>query len=123
MTKYIYKDPLIKGYKKFKLSKKQHNKLFQYRQLKWFDKYEYYYNDKEIILHKFYNPLFITINIIISPIGIFIAGLMNIKQYWQELKQMCNQKKYGQFSGDSVWKESNLYIEIMKIIELNEKGE
>lgn len=33
MSKYVYNNPLDDGYKKFKLTKQQHNKLFKYRQI------------------------------------------------------------------------------------------
>ena len=64
MSEYVYQDPLTKGYKQFKLSRKQHNKLFEHRQIKWFDKYKYYYNDNSILLHRYYNLLFIVLNIV-----------------------------------------------------------
>ena len=41
---YTYKSPIDSGYTQFKLTKKQHNALFKYRQIKWQDGYEYYYS-------------------------------------------------------------------------------
>jgi hypothetical protein len=55
MNNYEYINPLNKGFKKFKLNKKQHNSFFKYRQTRWFDRYEYYYNEQEIEINRFYN--------------------------------------------------------------------
>ena len=68
MSKYIYKNPLDEGYKKFKLTKKQHNQLFKHKQIKWLDKYEYYINEDGVILHRFYNWKVIILNTIFFPI-------------------------------------------------------
>jgi len=35
MNNYIYKNPLENGYKQFKLTRKQHNKLFKHIKFKW----------------------------------------------------------------------------------------
>lgn len=118
-TEYIYKNPLDNGYKKFKLSKKTHNKLFKYRQIKWIDKYEYYYNDKQIIFHKFYNPLVIIFNTLLFPVSVLLYGIMNFKECWLDLKKTYNQKKYGSFSSDSIPNGSDIYKKIIDII--NEK--
>jgi len=101
---YEYKNPIDQGYKQFHLTKSQHNKLFEHRQIKWHDKYEYYYNDKEIIMHNYNN------------------WKSNIKETISDYKELFNQKKYGSFVSDSVYKDKNkecLYEEIMKVI----KGE
>lgn len=116
---YVYKDPLKNGYKQFRLTRKQHNKLFEYRQLKWFYKYEYYHNDESIIMHRFYNIFGIVENTLLFPLYILLEGLKNIKEVSTEFKQLFNQKKYGSFSGDDIWCDSEKYKEIMKII--NEK--
>lgn len=115
-TEYKYINPIDKGYKKFKLSKKIHNKLFKYSQIKWYDRYEYYYNDKRIIIHKFYNIYRIIIETIFFPITILFNGFLNIKSCWESLKNLHNQKKNGNFISDSIPSSSNTYKNIMIII-------
>lgn len=116
MNKYTYENPLDKGYKQFKLTKQQHNKIFKYRQLKWFDKYEYYYNNHTIIIHRFCNLKGIIINTLLFPVYILTHGLLNFKELLREFKELYNQKKYGSFTSDCVYKRSKTYDEIMKII-------
>lgn len=116
MKEYKYRNPLDDGYKQFKLSKKQHNKLFEYRQIKFFEKYEYYYNDNCILMHRFHNNLFIILNIILFPFTILFHGFENIKQIWVDFKSMFHQKQSGFFSTDDIGSKHDLYKEIMKII-------
>lgn len=117
MTKeYIYKNPLENGYKQFKLTTKQHNSLFPNRPKKWYNKFEYYYNDKRIILHKFSNKLAIFLNTLLFPIYLLIHGLIKFKEIKNELKELYNQKKYGTFSSDNIECKSELYQKVMKLI-------
>ena len=115
-TKYVYRNPLDNGYKKFKLSKKQHNQIFKYRQIKWIDKYEYYYNDRQIILHKFYNPLSVAINTLLFPISILANGYLHFKDCWKDLKSLYHQKQCGSFISDSISNGTDTYNKIMDII-------
>jgi len=120
MSEYIYKNPIDNGFKQFKLTKQQHNKLFIYRQIKWHDKYEYYYNDRCILLHKFDNWKFMVLSTILFPLllsmTVIMEGLKNIKEIIIEYKELYNQKKYGSFSTDSIEKNSDIYNEVMKLI-------
>lgn len=117
--KYVYKNPLDQGYKQFKLTKKQHNELFQYRKKDWKRKFEYYYNDNYVILHLFASKRAIIANTIMFPIIVLINGFGNMKEIVNEFKGLYQSKRYGGFSSDSVWHESEIYNKIMKII----KGE
>jgi len=120
MSDYIYTNPLDEGYKQFKLTKKQHNELFQYRQIQWRDKYEYYYNENHIIMHKFVNlPSKILITILF-PIFLLIYGIGNFKELIEEMKRGYNQKKYGSFTGDDIYKGSTTYNKVMEIINKKE---
>lgn len=121
MNNYIYENPLKIGYKQFKLTKKQHNSLFKYRQIKWFDKYEYYYNNNEIILHQFYNRKAIVLRVILFPINTLLNGLINIKEVWQDTKELFKQKETGSFIGNSISSGTNLYNKVLK--EANIKNE
>lgn len=119
MGQYIHKNPLEQGYKQFKLTEKQHNKLFPKRQIKWNDKYEYYYNDQGIVLQRYGNWKAVIVVTILFPIYLLLEGLSNYKELIKEYKGMYNQKKYGSFTSDYIWSGTDIYNEIMKII----KGE
>lgn len=122
MTKYNYVSPLEQGYKQFKLTRKQHNKLFKRRKKKWYDKYEYYYDEYAVMLHKFRNLQGIIFQTIIFPVYLLLYGLFHFKEIIREYKGLYNQKKYGSFSSDYAYKGSNTYREVMKIINQKEKN-
>lgn len=119
-NKYIYKDPLDQGYKQFKLTKKQHNKLFPNRQRTWKSRFEYYYNDNNVILHLFTSRLAIILNLILFPLSVLLNGLREFKEVAESHKKLLNEKKYGSFSSDDIWKSSDLYSEIMEVIKESE---
>ena len=120
-SNYIYKNPLDEGYKQFYLTKKQNNKIFKNRQIKLCNKYEYYYNDNCILVHKFCNWKGIIANTILLPIVILVEGIGDFKEIMIEYKELYNQKKCGSFIQDNIYKDSNLFNEVIKVIK--EKGE
>lgn len=122
MSNYKYKCPTEYGFTKFKLTKRQHNSLFKYRQIKWNDKYEYYYNNQSVILHNFTSNSAVVLSTILFPVLVLFAGLSNFKKCIKELKELYNQKEYGAFVRDDIHFDSNKYNEIMKIIS-SKKGE
>lgn len=122
MTNYQYTNPLDNGYKQFKLTKKQHNQLFKNRQIKWYDKYEYYYNNKLILLHKFYNWQAVLLNTIMFPLTVLVEGLGDIKEIIKDIKSLFNQKKYGSFISNGIWSNTDLYDDVMKIIKKGNKS-
>ena len=99
--KYVYENPLDKGYTKFKLTKKQHNSLFKYRQIKWFDNYQYYYNETEIIMERFTNTFGKIITTLLFPISVVVVGFSDSKE---ALVDLYKQKEKGHFTSDIVWK-------------------
>lgn len=121
MSAYKYHDPVDKGYVKFKLSKKQHNEIFKYRQIKWNERYDYYYNDEKIIMHKLTNRKAVVMCTLFFPIAIIFEGLINIKEAWMDLKKLYNQKEYGSFVSEHVWKKEQKYKQIMDIVEIQVK--
>jgi hypothetical protein len=118
-SEYVYKNPVDNGYKKFKLSKKQHNQLFKHRQIRWIDRYEYYYNDKHVLLHKFYSPLVVILNTLLFPVTVLLNGIVHFKECWKDLKSTYHQKKSGSFVSDNIWCSSETYDKIMDIIKNN----
>lgn len=117
MSKYVYKNPLDEGYKKFKLTKKQHNQLFKHRQIMWFDKYEYYINEHGVLLHKFYNWKVIILYTIFFPIVVLLNGIANFKECCTEMKKLYNQKKYGYFISDYIHSGTETYEQIKNLIQ------
>lgn len=110
---YEYKDRIKDGYISFKLSKKQHNQLFQYRKIRWMDKFEYYYNDKWVILDRYYNIYYLFVICLLVPIAVVYQGY---PETFDQLKRSFKQKKYGSFVSDSISKKSEKYTEVLKII-------
>ncbi|HEY8805270.1 MAG TPA: hypothetical protein VIM42_09250 [Clostridium sp.] len=116
MSEYIYKDPRDRGLIKFKISKKQHNSIFKHRKITWRDKYEYYYDDKEIIMHRFVKMPLIFLAVLLFPVIVLMTGILNIKEAFTDVKKSLNQKKYGGFSSDQLWYNTEPYKAMMKII-------
>jgi hypothetical protein len=120
ISDYIYKydDPLETGHKRFYLTKKQHNELFKFRKIRWADKYEYYYNEHHIILHKFTNMRAKILATLAFPFMIIIHGVVNFNELIKDYKRLYNEKKYGSFVSDHISKGSNKYEEVMKFIKM-----
>lgn len=117
-TDYKYENPLDNGYKRFKLTKKQHNSLFEHRQIRWIDKYEYFYNDKDIIIHKFYSFSCMILSTLLFPLGVLSNGFSEAKD---DIHRIWHQKERGSFTSDNVWYTNPIYNKIMEIIDSNEK--
>ena len=115
--KYTYEDPLKRGHKQFKLTKKQHNELFPRRKIRWTDKYEYYYNEYHVILHRFTNIQTKILLTILFPVMLIAHGIVNFKELIREYKRLYKEKKYGSFVSDHISKGTSKYDEIMRIIE------
>ena len=116
MGDYKYDDLTTMGYTRFYLSKNQHNSLFFYRQIRWYDKYEYYFNDKEIVMHCYYNILGKIINTLLFPIYVilygFYAALISMYSIWK-------QKEHGAYLSDNFGRGNKKYVMIMRMIKLN----
>lgn len=104
-------------YRQFKLTKKQHNGLFPYRQIKWKDRYEYFYNDKCVLINRFCNWKGVLLYTILFPVYVLIVGLGNIQELLDEYSRLYNQKKA--FESDSIQSGTRNYNKIMRIIKEN----
>jgi hypothetical protein len=113
---YQYKNPLDLGYTKFALSKKQHNELFPKRKMLWHDRYEYYYNEKMIMLHRFTNWKGILVNTVLFPLSVLLHGVIHFKEIWRELYRQFHQKETGDFISEHVHHQSQTYQDVMKIV-------
>jgi len=112
---YEYKNPLERGYKKVKLSKKYHNKLFKGRQIKWSDKYDYYLKENNFIMHKTKNSLYIGLATILLPF-ICLLSLIECFDILKEYRSLFNQKKLGKHSSDGIGKNTDLLQKVKKYI-------
>jgi len=113
---YKYENPLDKGFKKVKFTKKQHNELFPYRKIGFGQKYEYYLSDKWLELYCFNGIPVIVLNTLLFPILLLLHGLTNIKEVFKEVTSLYNQKETGSFTSDSIPSSSDLYKKALKIL-------
>lgn len=116
---YTYENPLEHGYKRFKLSRKEHNNLFPNRKISFLSqlsfKYEYYYSDSFIKIQKFITISYITLATVLAPIAFIFYGIVNFKELATEYKRVYNQKKYGSFMSDTIWSTSTVYKAIKQL--------
>ena len=115
--KYKYKDPREMGFKKVKISKKDHNKLFPKNKVGFFQRYEYFLHEEigQIITHKYTSyKIFIWI-IPVTPFAIFWHGF---KEYISEVKDIINEKEKGHFVATSIYKNRgpNTYDNFLKMV-------
>ncbi|RXZ78036.1 hypothetical protein EBB07_28685 [Paenibacillaceae bacterium] len=110
MSEFKYADPLKNGYKQFNLTKKQHNRLFKYRQRTWTDYYEYYCNDNHIIMHRFTSLIAKCVTTLLFPLTFFVYGIANHKEIIRDHKRVFNEKKYGSYYSDHISKRMNFMM-------------
>lgn len=112
---YTYIDPITKGFKKIKVSKENHNKVFKYRKRTFIkdlmNTTEYYENDKCIQIQCVPSLFGKILLLFISPLLILFYGVANKKVY-TDIKRMLFAKKYGAFTTDCIW--DNEQIKLLK---------
>ena len=120
---YTYVDPIDKGYKEIKISKKKHNEFFPKRKITFksslYIVYKYYISDYGILIYKFTSKFGIILNLILFPIVVLMGGLENIKEIIIDYKKLLNEKKYGTFVSDHLSSKNDIYIKVKNYI--NEK--
>ncbi len=113
---YTYKDPLKNGYKKVKLTKKQHNKLLPNTKIKWSERYEYYISDDAFITHRFAGILWKILITITLPLWVLFHGIENFKELMNEYLDLFKEKKVGNFLERRALAGTDRYKEIKTII-------
>jgi hypothetical protein len=113
---YQYKDPQDRGYKKFNLTKEQHNEIFKNRKRSWTDKYDYYYKEDRIEIHKSFNWIAVILNTIIFPVNLLAYGITNYKEVWKDTVRLFDQKNNGAFVSAGYWKDESRFKQMMEII-------
>ena len=102
--KYQYENPIENGYTQIYIPRKKWNKLYPYAKLHWSQYNEYYINGNSLLIHKFYYTYICYLNLLFFPIMLLLVGLANYREVWDENIKLLNQKKYGSFSSNTVWK-------------------
>lgn len=98
---------------KIKITKKTHNRIFEFRQLNIFRliffKYEYLINLEEsyscILEH--YSLFYKILATILLPVSILFEGINNFS--FNYISKIWNDKKSGKFSSDTFWKNTKTY--------------
>ena len=87
---------------------------FSKRQIKWFDKYDYYISEEHFIMECSYNTLFIILSTFALPF-VCLLSLINIKEILKDYASLYKQKEKGNFSIDDVYSHSEMFSEIKLI--------
>lgn len=119
-SNYSYKNPINNGFVKFKLTKKEYNKIFNNNKINFFHKIDCYYSEEKntIKIEKFINNFSIFINILMFPFVFILYGVLNYKKTINEYKIMLNQKKYGKFISYTFFDNDPSYHKILKKINI-----
>lgn len=105
MSEYKYECPTEKGYVRFKISRKDQNRIFKYRKWSWSVNYDYYVKDNHIIMQRIPNVFGCLASTLLLPVGVLFEGLANTKETYRDMiTKTWNAKKYGAFSGDDIYR-------------------
>lgn len=82
---YNYKYTEQNGYKKIKVSKEIHNKLFKYgKRNNWKCTYHYSVKDDSLFIEQHFSWLAIFLVFLCFPLHVILYGVSNIKEIWNE---------------------------------------
>ena len=105
---YKYECPTERGYVKFRISRKDQNRIFKYRKWIWSINHDYYVKDNHIIMQKIPNVYGCIASTLLFPIGVLLEGLANTKKTYKDMILRTWQcKKYGAFSSDDIYQRKN----------------
>lgn len=114
---YEFKYTPENGYYMATMSWKEHNKLFEKRQVNIWQQYTYAVNEDKghIVMMRHASPLAIVLSILAYPFITLIHGISNYKEINDEYKRNLNWKRYGSFCCDEIIKRegSSLYQDAM----------
>lgn len=113
---YNYKDPAESGFKKIKLTRRQHNYLFKYRPRKWYQRVEYYISPEKFRMEIYTGRVAIFLIVALFPVNFLMAGLSNIGELLRDYKRLLNERGCGAFICDECWSNTDMYEEISRII-------
>ena len=105
MSSYKYECPTKHGYLKFRISRKEQDRIFKYRKWVWSINHDYYVKDTHIIMQKIPNVYGCIASTLLLPIGVLLEGLANTKETYKNMVvKVWKAKKYGSFSSDDIHK-------------------
>lgn len=110
---YKYVDPLTQGYKKVKITRKQHKELFENDNLNWATKLEYYIRSDQLLIHKTTNWLGMLLFTLLLPFIVLWQGVANWGEIKHEIKKQYNEKETGSFIQHVCWA-SKIHYKIFK---------
>ena len=103
--KYEYIDPISKGFKRIKVSRKNHNQVFKYRKRSFLkdltNTTEYYENSGVILVQNVPSVFGKVLLFVFSPIVIIYHGIGN-KEIYTDIKRALFAKRYGAFTSDYI---------------------
>lgn len=101
---YKYTAPEEQGYKKFKVSKQTHNSILKNWKTRWIHRYEYYIREDSVLVHQYTSVPAIVLNFLLLPVAMVVYGLSNYKDIWKDHMSYLNEKKYGKFVSEGIWR-------------------
>ncbi len=114
---YEFKYTPENGYYMAKMSRKEHDKLFEKRQINIWQSYTYAINEEKghIVMMRHASPLAIALSIVAYPFIMLIHGIANYKEINDEYKRAVRWKHYGSFSCDEIrkCKSDSMYQDVM----------
>lgn len=120
---YEFKYTPENGYYMAKMSRKEHNKLLEKRQVNIWQSYTYAVNEEKghIVMMRHASPFAIALSILAYLLIMMIHGVANYKDIHGEYKRNLNWKRYGSFCCDEILKcqSNSLHQDVMA--KLNKK--
>lgn len=108
MSDYKYECPTDRGYAKFRIRRKDQNRIFKYRKWIWSINHDYYVKGNHIIMQKIPNIYGCIASTLLLPAGILLEGIANTKETYHDMvTRVWQAKKYGSFSSDDIYKRDN----------------
>lgn len=102
---YKYECPTKRGFKKFRVSKRDQNRIFKYRKARWSHNYEFYVMDETIIMQRIPSVRLCLLATIALPLSVFLCGVVNYKKIYREsVVDTWNAKEQGAFSSNGIRK-------------------
>lgn len=112
-----YKHPLERGFVQFKVPKKDHNEIFEHRQIKWTCRYEYFISENSIEMHKYISLRAKLVNVLLYPLNLILYGLSSFKDVNDDFYKIWFQRKTASYSSDYISKNHNSYNKLKKYAE------
>ena len=114
---YEFKYTPENGYYMATMSRKEHSKLFERRQVNIWQSYTYAVNEEKghIVMMRHASPFAIVLSILAYPFIMLIHGIANYKEIHDECKRNLNWRRYGSFCCDEILKRqsNSLYQDVL----------